>query len=62
MSAGFLFDLPRNFFEQAVVTDGEFDPEKAEALGYSEAQYLAIIEFLGLDSKDTQPLKPTEEE
>lgn len=54
---GYLYDLPRSFYENGVVTDGQFDPEKAAALGYSEAQFEAIEAFLGLDKVDTAPLE-----
>jgi hypothetical protein len=53
---GYLYDMSRSYYEQAVVTDGAFDPEKAAALGYSEAQFPAIEKFLGLDKADTAPL------
>lgn len=58
MAAGYLFDLPLSFFQQAVVTNGVFDPEKAEAYGYSPAQYPAIRKFLGLEEE----AKPVQEE
>jgi hypothetical protein len=53
--ADYLFDLSKNFWEQAVLTDGKFDADKAAERGYSPAQYPAIKEFLGLDY-DTAPL------
>jgi hypothetical protein len=53
---GYLYDLPLNFYQHSVVTDGKFDPEKAAALGYSTAQFTVIEEFLGLDKVDTAPL------
>lgn len=62
MAADFLFDLPLNFYQNAVVTDGAFDPGKALALGYNEHQLPAIEKFLGLDKEDTAPLPETEEE
>lgn len=46
--ADILYDLPISFYQQACVTDGEFDAEKAAALGYSPAQFGAIKEALGL--------------
>jgi hypothetical protein len=60
MPEGYLYDLSLSFYQQAVVTDGQFDPEKAAALGYSSAQFTVIQEFLGLDMKDTAPLPPVE--
>ncbi len=62
MAAGFLFDLPRNFYaneDGGCVTDGAFDPEKAAKMGYSSAQFQAIEEFLGLDKVDTPTLPKT---
>lgn len=58
MPEGYLYDLPRSFYQQAVVTNDKFDPDKAEALGYSPAQFPAIIKLLGLDQYDTAPLVP----
>lgn len=46
--AEFLYDLPVSFYQQACVTDGKFDAEKAAALGYSEAQFIVIKDALGL--------------
>jgi len=54
---GYLYDLPLSFYQEGCVTDGQFDPEKAAALGYSEAQFEAIEKFLGLDKVDTAPLE-----
>lgn len=45
--AEFLFDCSRDFFIVGCCTDGVFDPKKAAALGYSEAQFDAIKEFIG---------------
>jgi hypothetical protein len=58
--ADFLYDMSRNYYEQAVVTDGQFDPKKAAALGYSSAQFTVIQQFLGLDKVDTAPLEQPE--
>ena len=60
MPEGYLYDMSRSYYEQAVVTDGQFDPEKAAALGYSSAQFSIIQQFLGLDKVDTAPLPPVE--
>ena len=46
----YLFDLPIQYFRLACVTDGQFDPEKAAALGYSEAQFAAIQEAVATES------------
>ena len=61
MAADYLYDLSRSFYLNGVVTDGEFDAEKAAALGYSEAQFGPIKEFIGLEVKDTQPLEPVDD-
>lgn len=47
--ASFLYDLPVEFYQNAIVTDGVFDAEKATALGYNESQFAAIEKFLGLE-------------
>ena len=60
MANDFLYDLPVDFYRNGCTTDGKFDPEKAEALGYSEAQFPAIKKFLGEDY-DTAPLPQTED-
>lgn len=46
----YLFDLPIEYFRLACVTDGQFDPEKAAALGYSEAQFAAIQEAVAQEA------------
>lgn len=60
--AEFLYDQPRQYFLYGCCTDGVFDPEKAKALGYGPAQFDAIKEFIGEESKDTAPLVEPEEE
>ena len=64
MPEGYLYDLSLSFYQQAVVTDGQFDPEKAAALGYSSAQFSIIQRFLGLedDTGTTAPLEETSDE
>lgn len=60
-----LYDQPRNYFLYGCTTDGRFDPEKALALGYSEAQLGPIEEFLGLEDSarvDTAPLPELDEQ
>ena len=60
--AEFLYDLPIGFYQQAVMTDGKFDPAKAAGLGYSPAQFPAIQKFLELfptqDDLEASGLKP----
>jgi hypothetical protein len=61
--ADFLYDLPRIFYENGVVTDGKFDEDKATELGYGPAQFEAIKKFLGLpDDTPTQKLNVQEED
>ena len=62
MATGYLYDLPLSFYQNAVVTDGAFDEDKAAALGYNRAQFAAIEKFLGLDKVDTAPLSSPEDE
>lgn len=56
----FLFDQPVDYFRHGCTTDGKFDPEKALALGYSEAQFPAIEQFLA--GEDVGVAAPVQEE
>lgn len=57
----FLYDQPVDYFRHGCTTDGKFDPEKAKTLGYSEAQYPAIEQFLAGEDVGV-PAPPQEEE
>ena len=68
-----LYDHPVEFYVYGCTTDGEFDAEKATALGYNKAQLPVIEKYLAdnpdqvkaalanIPSADTAPLEePTE--
>lgn len=60
--AHMLFDQSREYFVLACTTGGAFDPEKALARGYSEAQLPAIEAFIAGEDVGVPEPEPEEDD